>query len=293
MSQEQRLSTNVSGDFYVTNSCINCDTCRQIAPQTYTEASGYSAVAHQPQTEAERRSAIHALLSCPTGAIHCENADMKKEIQASIGDFPLQVEDGIYYSGFTSHKSYGGSSYFLQHPDGNWLIDAPRFLPALVKKYEELGGIDTIFLTHRDDVADADKYAAHFGAKRIIHVLEKSAQPGAEHFLEGSDIIEWAPDFRIIPTPGHTEGHIVLHYKNRYLFTGDHLGWNHVTGELNPHERHCWYSAKEQAESMALLAEQDFEWILSGHGGRVHLPQEEMKRRVRELAERMLVRAGN
>ena len=44
-------------------------------------------------------------------------------------------------------------------PDGNWLIDSPKFVTPLVKQLETLGGIAHIFLTHRDDVADAERYA--------------------------------------------------------------------------------------------------------------------------------------
>ena len=74
-----------------------------------------------------------------------------------MSDFPLLVEDLVYYCGFNSPKSFGGNSYFIRHPDGNWLIDSPKFIKPLVRRLEELGGIDFIFLTHRDDVADASR----------------------------------------------------------------------------------------------------------------------------------------
>jgi hypothetical protein len=37
-------------------------------------------------------------------------------------DFPLLVEEPVYYCGYNSPKSYGGNSYFIRHPAGNWLI---------------------------------------------------------------------------------------------------------------------------------------------------------------------------
>ena len=51
-----------------------------------------------------------------------------------------------------------------------------------------MGGVRYIFLTHRDDVADHAKWAAEFGAERIIHESECNAQQGTEcararHFL--------------------------------------------------------------------------------------------------------------
>ena len=78
-------------------------------------------------------------------------------------------------------------------------------------------------MTHRDDVADADRYAAHFHARRIIHRDELPSQPDAEIVLGGEGPWELAPGFLAVPTPGHTEGHCVLLVQDRFLFTGDHL----------------------------------------------------------------------
>jgi len=120
------------------------------------------------------------------------------------------VAPGIWYNGFVSRKSFGGSSYFVEHRDGNWMIDSPRYVEHLVKRFAEMGGVRYIFLTHRDDVADADRYAARFGATRIIHRLELGAQPDAERVIDGSEALELAPGFLAIPTPGHTAGHCAL-----------------------------------------------------------------------------------
>src|SRR5260370_314260 len=84
------------------------------------------------------------------------------------------------------------------------------------RKFEEVGGIRYIFLTHRDDVAEASKYAEKFGSRRIIHEQDKDAQPGAEVLVKNGQALELEPGFQIIPTPGHTEGHCVLLYKNKY-----------------------------------------------------------------------------
>ena len=277
------LPRNVSGEFFVDSTCIDCDTCRQLASQVYGEADGASYVRRQPG-DADRRAALQALVACPTGSIGTRGASRAKEV---LGDFPLPIDGDVYYCGYTSPKSFGGSSYFVRQEAGNWLIDSPKFLPQLVRKLEAAGGLRYIFLTHRDDVADADRYAAHFQAERIIHRAELSSQPDAERIVEGTQPVELVPGFVAIPTPGHTRGHMVLLAHDRYLFTGDHLAWDRDEEQLVAFEDYCWHSWSAQCESMARLLDYRFSWVLPGHGQRVHLPADAMHRELASLALRM------
>ena len=272
------------GDFFVDSTCIDCDTCRQLAPEVFAEAMEYSFVHHQPREATERRRALQALLACPTGSIGSLGHDNSKE---AMTDFPLLVDGRVYYCGFTSPKSYGGSSYFVRCDGGNWLVDSPKFLPQLVRKFEAWGGIANIFLTHRDDVADAERYAQHFDSTRNIHHLELSSQPEAEHVLEGFEPLQLADRLVAIPTPGHTAGHCCLLLENRYLFTGDHLWWDRDAQRLEASYDYCWHSWDDQIKSMQRLADFNFEWVLPGHGERVHLPVDEMRGQVLALVERM------
>jgi glyoxylase-like metal-dependent hydrolase (beta-lactamase superfamily II)/ferredoxin len=281
---KKRVAENVAGDFFVDSTCIDCDACRQIAPSVFGEAAETSFVKAQPASSADRRQALRALLACPTGSIGCLGDD---DVKAVMTDFPLAIEEPVYYCGFNSPKSYGGNSYFVRHSAGNWLIDSPKFLPRLVQQFEALGGIAHIFLTHRDDVADARRYAERFGSKRYIHRSELSAQPDAEVVLDGNAPHELAPSFLAIPTPGHTEGHCVLLWEQRFLFTGDHLDFDRDEQRLSASPDYCWYSWQEQTESMRRLIDQRFEWVLPGHGQRVYLPWEEMRRQLQGLVDRM------
>jgi glyoxylase-like metal-dependent hydrolase (beta-lactamase superfamily II) len=284
---KKSVPENVQGDFFVDSTCIDCDACRQIAPAVFAEAGETSFVNAQPKSAADRRHALQSLLSCPTGSIGCLGED---DVKAVMADFPLLVEEPVYYCGYNSPKSYGGNSYFVRREDDNWLIDSPKFIRPLVERLEMLGGIDHIFLTHRDDVADAERFAEHFGARRIIHREELSSQPRAERVLDGEGPWELAKGVLAIATPGHTRGHCVLLLNERFLFTGDHLDWDRDTGKLAASENYCWYSWLQQAESMARLAEYSFEWVLPGHGQRVNLPADEMRdqmlRLVREMRQR-------
>ncbi len=280
----KRVPEDAPGDFFVDSTCIDCDTCRQLAPAVFAEAADHAHVRQQPGTPADRRRALQALVCCPTGSIGSLGGERPASV---LGDFPLEIEAPVFYCGFNSPRSFGGNSYFVRHPDGNWLIDSPKFLPRLVRRFEELGGIAHIFLTHSDDVADAHLYARRFGSKRCIHRAELDAQPDAEVVLDGEAPVELAPGFLAIPTPGHTEGHCVLLFGRRFLFTGDHLAWDRHGRQLEAFHDYCWYSWPRQVESMRRLLDFSFAWVLPGHGQRVSLPPAEMHRHLEALVARM------
>ena len=280
----KRLPTNVEGNFFVDSTCIDCDTCRQLAPATFIEEGDYSAVFHQPETPRQKFSAYQALIGCPVGSIGTVQKDPKVmgEAQAS---FPLHVEDGVYYAGFNSEKSFGANSYFIRHPTGNWLVDSPRFLKHLVKAFEEKGGIRYIFLTHEDDVADAVRYAEAFGSTRIIHRADSSAMPDAEWVIDGEKPISVEPEFVCIPVPGHTLGSMALLYNNRFLFSGDHLWWDRGFQRLGTPERLVWDDVQLE-QSVRNLLTHSFEWVLPGHGERIHLLSCDMNNALNHLLQR-------
>lgn len=272
----QRRLENQPGNLYVDRSCIDCDTCRWMAPETFGRINGKSAVIAQPSDAATERSALQALLSCPTASIGTEQPPASiKSIQAS---FPLPIVANIYHCGYHSERSFGAASYLIQRPEGNILVDSPRFAPPLVKQIEALGGIHTLYLTHKDDVADHQKWHDRFGCDRILHRDDITASTQTvEQQLTGSVIVELTPDLKIISVPGHTKGHTVLLYQNRYLFTGDHLALSAKQGHLVGFKEACWYSWTEQIDSMKRLQEFEFEWVLPGHGRRFQAKLSAMK----------------
>jgi ferredoxin len=66
-----RVPENTPGTYYVDTQCIDCDVCRDTAPENFTRAdsAGYSFVYQQPATEDERALCEEALLACPVEAI--------------------------------------------------------------------------------------------------------------------------------------------------------------------------------------------------------------------------------
>ncbi|NJK40216.1 MAG: MBL fold metallo-hydrolase [Acaryochloridaceae cyanobacterium SU_2_1] len=265
---EQRRSQNSPGNFYVDDSCIDCDTCRWMVPTVFHRAGEQSAVHHQPTRESERFQALQALLACPTASIG--SLDKPQDIRQVQQSFPTPITANIYHCGYHSAKSFGAASYFIRRPEGNILIDSPRFTPPLVKQLEALGGIHYLYLTHRDDVADHAQFQAHFGCRRILHQADINRDTqGIELPLQGTEPYSLAEDLLIIPVPGHSPGHTVLVYDHQYLFTGDHLAWSAKTNSLTAFRRYC-HSWPDQIQSMRQLLQYDFTWILPGHGRRYH-----------------------
>src|SRR5262245_50808708 len=280
-----RLAGNVTGDFFVDSTCIDCDLCRQIAPETFSSAGDQSVVHHQPETPEQEFAALKALVTCPTASIGTMNHHSAK---AAVGAYPEVIDGDVYFCGFASESSFGASSYLIVRDEGNVLIDSPRFASPLVRRIEKMGGVHLMFLTHRDDVADHEKWAAHFNAERVMHRNDVTrSTAGIERVLIGNKAVKLDDDLLAIPTPGHTRGHTVLLYRNRYLFSGDHLWWSETYDSLNASRSVCWYSWTEQVHSMELLLGYQFEWVLPGHGRRIHLSSQLMLEQLRECVSRM------
>ena len=66
-----RYSDNVPGKFYVDDQCIDCDLCRETAPDNFTrnEDGGYSFVYKQPTSPDEETLCKEAMEGCPVEAI--------------------------------------------------------------------------------------------------------------------------------------------------------------------------------------------------------------------------------
>ena len=283
---QRKRTENTPGNFYVDSSCIDCDTCRWVAPEVFNRQASMSAVYHQPANKQEELEAMQALLACPTASIGTtEKPTGIKQVQQT---FPILIKDNVYYCGYHSADSYGSASYLIQRPEGNILIDSPRYTPPLVKQIEAMGGVKYMYLTHRDDVADHQKFHDHFKCDRILH--QDDVQPdtsGVEIKLSGTEVTEFDPDLKIIPVPGHSLGHTVLLYKNKFLFTGDHLAWSPYLEQLYAFRRFCWYSWTEQIKSMEKLANYTFEWVLPGHGRRYHGSVSETAQQMQQCLEWM------
>ena len=281
----KRLATNVPGDFFVDSTCIDCGTCRQVAPRTFAEGRDASYVWRQPSAESAVHRARMALVACPVAAIGTET---KHAIGPARAAFPEPIEDGVYYCGWASESSYGARSYLIVRPGGNILVDSPRYAAPLVERIEALGGVRWMFLTHRDDVADHGKFRSRFGCERILHRADvTSGTRDVEIKLGGKEPIAFDDEVLFIPVPGHTPGSTCLLYRARFLFSGDHLWWDARRERVNASRSVCWYDWEAQTASMQRLTAYRFEWLLPGHGMRCRLPGERMAEQLARCVRRM------
>jgi ferredoxin len=80
-----RYLDNVAGKFYVDDQCIDCDLCRETAPDNFTrnENGGYSYVFKQPGTADEEVLCKEAMEGCPVEAIGNDGAEVANVSEAA------------------------------------------------------------------------------------------------------------------------------------------------------------------------------------------------------------------
>ena len=66
-----KYEINILGKYYVDNQCIDCDLCRETAPDNFkrNDDGGYSFVYKQPESEEEETRCKEAKEGCPVEAI--------------------------------------------------------------------------------------------------------------------------------------------------------------------------------------------------------------------------------
>jgi glyoxylase-like metal-dependent hydrolase (beta-lactamase superfamily II)/ferredoxin len=282
----KRNPESAPGDWFIDRRCINCAAARHVAPGLIIERGDYSVFAREPSTPEEVHQAWLAAELCPTRSIRTES-----HLRPPDRVYPHRLADGIYLCGHNHRASFGAHSYFVIRDSGNLLVDSPQFTKKLVGPFEEMGGISKVLLSHRDDVADAERWAAHFDADVYIHEDDRSAAPFANHILGGATPAE-ATDLGhgvlAIPVPGHTKGSVVYLVDEKYLFTGDSLTWSYDRGAMRAFRGACWYSWPTQKKSLTGLASYGFNQVFSGHGPwSPWREQDEMNALLLELTERM------
>jgi glyoxylase-like metal-dependent hydrolase (beta-lactamase superfamily II) len=279
---DQRHPGNAPGEWFVDTRCIDCGTCREVAPGLFAELGECSVVQRQPAADEDTAMWL-AAQACPTMSI---GTISRRRRPGRLYPREVAPGSGVFDLGYCSPDSFGASAWLVVRPAGNVLVDSPRFTAALAGPIAELGGIAHVALTHRDDVADARRWAEQFHARTWIHADDGSAAPWATDLITAQQ--ELQPGLVAVPVPGHTKGSVVFLLEDTWLFTGDSLAWSDADADLTAFRDACWYSWREQAASLARLAERHrFAAVLPGHGARRLGETDDMHRRLVALVARM------
>lgn len=176
---------------------------------------------------------------------------------------PQQALEGLWLFA-PNRDTLGGSSWFLQHPQGNGLVDVPALAPENLSFLEQRGGIRWIFLSHRTNFGKAQAFQEHFGCALIVQEQEAYLLPQArttpfQHewaIDQRAEAGPGAPDLTALWTPGHTPGSSCLYWHRHggVLFTGRHL-LPTPQGDLGPLRMSKTFHWPRQVRSVQALAD--------------------------------------
>ena len=75
--KDDKHEGSVAGKYYCDTQCIDCDLCRETAPDNYkrNDDGGFSYVYKQPENDEEEALCLEAKEGCPVEAIGSDGAD--------------------------------------------------------------------------------------------------------------------------------------------------------------------------------------------------------------------------
>lgn len=177
------------------------------------------------------------------------------------------------------------SHVFLIKSQENILIDTalPGISKGIMKELKDLGAenIQHILLTHHDvdHIGNAKQLQKQTGAvlwasdEDIPFITVEKKRPGVKRIIQSiirpgiPTVSGYASDdldgVKIIRTPGHTPGHVILLYHD-VLFTGDLF--KIINGEFKLMPSFMNWNQQEAVKSIALLKDLKFEWLCPSHG---------------------------
>ena len=69
-TKEDKYEDNAAGKYYCDTECIDCNLCRETAPDNFADhEDGYSFVYKQPENDEEEALCVEAMEGCPVDAI--------------------------------------------------------------------------------------------------------------------------------------------------------------------------------------------------------------------------------
>ncbi len=212
----------------------------------------------------------------------------------------MKIEEDVY-----SLKSTKGSYSYLIKDKETILIDTgnPGKFKNILKEIKSLNiypkDIKHILLTHHDvdHIGNAALLQEETGAtlwaskkdipyilgdknrpgiKRIATLILRSKKPEKINAYNNQEI----DDIKIIPTPGHTPGHVSFLYKD-ILFAGDLI--RNANGVLKKQPKIGNYDEKSLKESILKMSEYSFKWVCPAHGEPLRV-KDEWKQLINNIA---------
>ena len=87
-SFNERWPDNVEGKYYVDETCLDCDLCRETAPKNFSRNNeeGYSYISKQPENREEEGMIQDAIEGCPCESIFADGDlfDWKKTVPERV-----------------------------------------------------------------------------------------------------------------------------------------------------------------------------------------------------------------
>ncbi|MBX8631483.1 MAG: hypothetical protein J9259_03045 [Thermoplasmata archaeon YP2-bin.285] len=199
-----------------------------------------------------------------------------------------EVLPGVYLIDRYSLKSFGNSGYFITHPEGNVLIDAPELNEADRGFISKKGGIANIVITHIRAFGDACNIKTIFKSKIIMNAEDAKLIKGCEADVKFTSETNLYDDVLLIPTPGYTPGSscVLLKRDKGILFCGDMFWWgnrdrfsNELMSWPTEEDKKTWYlpdmlvlnvnlldsDISKMTESATRLLGYDFDSIMMSH----------------------------
>lgn len=145
---------------------------------------------------------------------------------------PLAIDGAAMWSVWQPDRHMFFNSFFLQHQDGNIVVDPLATTDDDLAYMRERGGVQSIVITNRDHERRARDLAAAFGAKLVAGVREAELLAGpVDRTVKDNESL--ASDIDVIALEGgKTPGEIALHLtKSKAAILGDAL-WGDPAGSL-------------------------------------------------------------
>ncbi|CEM19257.1 unnamed protein product [Vitrella brassicaformis CCMP3155] len=272
--------------------CMGLGCCRNACPSVFGEIE-MSRKRERADRCIRQEAALHARRvhsdetsseNCPPKAIHWTKlpAALMQETSEWEG-FPELIDSGDGYQFYclgAVTPPIGSESYLIvREGRGNIMVEPASQAKQVVDFVMQQGGVKYLIMTHRDSISGLRFWRKQTGCEGVLHSDEAcylsvyfESTYGLEHWVRGkgpvSSLPDGDPDVKLVHTPGHTKGHMCVLYKDRLLMTGDHLGYSHRSRSLTCLRAACWYDWSTQIESVRVLKQFSFLWVLPSHGQR-------------------------